>query len=122
MSVLVQEILYPEFCAALVRIADVRFSSLKGINERLRKLVTQHLLPLPETRSSAPLQSLHSNNAFTQYLQLMDPIMKITFTAAARCVMVLLFRDANLYVPCHEPSPHALYMPQNGAALSFSSS
>jgi hypothetical protein len=101
-----QEILYPEFCAALVRVAEVRFSNIKGVNERLRRLVMQHLLPLQQSHLSRPLQRLQGNTPFSQYLQLMDPIMKITFTAAADCVIVWLSHYIALTMPLFHVSVH----------------
>ena len=86
---LLQEILYPEFCAAIVRIASVRFSAIQGLNERLKKLVTQHLLPLQLSYIQLPMYTLHTDTAFVQYLQLMDPVLKILFHAVAHSVQVL---------------------------------
>lgn len=83
-----QEILYPEFCAAIVRVASVRFSAIQGLNEQLKKLVHQHLLPLQLKYIQLPMYTLHTDAAFVQYLHLMDPVLKIMFHAASRNVKV----------------------------------
>lgn len=85
---MLQEILYPEFCAAIVRIASVRFSAIQGLNERLKKLVVQNLLPLQLAYIQLPMYMLHADSTFVQYLQLMAPVLKIIFQAISRCVKV----------------------------------
>jgi hypothetical protein len=83
-----QEIVYPEFCAAIVRVASLRFSAIQGIKNQLKTLVEQHLLPLQLKCKGLPMHRLHSDSAFVQYLQMMNPLLKIMFHASCRFVKV----------------------------------
>jgi hypothetical protein len=83
-----QEILYPEFCAAIVHIASVRFGAIQGISKQLKTLVGQHLLPLQAKYTELPMHKFHIDSAFVQYLHLMNPVLKIMFHASCRYVMV----------------------------------
>eukprot|EP00892_Ulva_mutabilis_P010921 jgi/Ulvmu1/8200/UM041_0009.1 len=79
-----REILYPEFCSIIVRFASARYSMMPGLANRVKKLVTAYLLPLLEQHTTAPMHTLEADMAFCQYLQLIDPVMKIIFAAAAQ--------------------------------------
>ena len=71
-----------------MRIAAVRFSATQGLTERLKKLVAQHLLPLQLKYMQLPMYTLHADSAFVQYLQLLNPVLKILFHAAAHYIKV----------------------------------
>ena len=80
----VQELLYPEFCEALVRIAQMRFAAMPDLEARLRHLVTHHLLPLlqPTCRPHA-IVAFMSGREFAQALATIDPVLRITFSAGS---------------------------------------
>lgn len=83
-----QEILYPEFCSILVRFASERYSMVPGIANRVNKLLIDSLLPLLDGHTKTPMHMLEADTAFCQYLQLIDPVMKIIFTAAVQKITV----------------------------------
>ena len=89
-----QEILYPEFCSILVRFACARYSMLPGLANRVEKLVVDGLLPLLEQHTETPMHALEEDAAFCQYLQLIDPVMKIIFAAAAKKIIVRTWQVA----------------------------
>lgn len=82
-----QELTYPQFCEALVRLAQHSFSAEPGLDKRLQLLVTQHLLPLLEPNApQPPLATFMALPAFVQYFATIDPVLRLVFTAAVQHV------------------------------------
>lgn len=84
-----QELTYPEFCATLVRLAQLHFFNMEGLHCRLRRLITAHLLPLLEsTGNPCAVASFLATPAAVQYLQSIDAVLRLVFCIAAQQVLV----------------------------------
>jgi hypothetical protein len=98
--VALQELGYPEFCAALVRIADARFPSTAGLDKRVQTLVMSHLMPLLDNSRPTAMQHLLASPEFAHYLQTIRPILRILFCMLASNIQVrTLSRDIHKYGP-----------------------
>ena len=80
-----QELTYPQFCEALVRLAQLRFHGTPGLNSRLHLLLSQHVLPLVEPSPPlAPICAFTATAAFTQYVVSVDPVLRLVFAAICK--------------------------------------
>lgn len=84
----VQELGYPEFCAALVRMAEVRFAGATGLEKRVQMLVVSHIVPLLEKRRPTPVQHLLATPEFALYLHTIRPILRLVYSRLASSVQV----------------------------------
>lgn len=64
---------------------------LQGLANRVKRLIVGMLLPLLEGHKETPMHMLEADTAFSQYLQLIDPVMKIIFAASFQMIVVCQF-------------------------------
>jgi hypothetical protein len=73
----------------LVRLAQLRFSSTSRLDLRFQTLLNQHLLPLLEpSPPSVAIAAFVAMPAFAQYLESIDPVLRLVFAAASQGLQV----------------------------------